>query len=130
MLFRFLEQPVELLRNDLTRRGTSNPGVGQTSNANADAEGNYLLIDLIGRRANRDAIGSWVEVEWGGETRIKHRYGGGSYASTHASTLHIGLGKATSQAAAKVTVHWVGGKVETFADIRPNQRVILLESSE
>ena len=51
-----LEQPVELLRNDLTRRGTSNPGVGQTSNANADAEGNYLLIDLIGRRANRDAI--------------------------------------------------------------------------
>jgi hypothetical protein len=108
-----IEQPVELLRNDT-------PG------------GNYLLVDLVGHQANRDAIGAWVEVELaGGGTsaakQIRHRFGGGSYASTHASTLHIGMGDATL--VSKMTVYWPSGKTESLTDLLPNQRHCVIESA-
>jgi hypothetical protein len=109
-----LEQPTELLRNDTP-------------------EGNYLLVDLVGRSTNRDAIGAWVEVELPGETvpgmkLLRHRFGGGSYASTHANTLHFGLGRATG--ISKLTVHWPGGQTETLVDPVPNQRLIVIESPQ
>ena len=109
-----LEQPTELLRNDTP-------------------EGNYLLVDLIGRNTNRDAIGAWVELELAGKTEpgmrlIRHRFGGGSYASTHANTLHFGLGRATG--ISKLTVHWPGGKTETFNDLAPNRRLCVIESAD
>ena len=107
-----IEQPTELLRND-------------------SPKGNYLLVDLIGRQVNRDAIGAWLELELTGGKRpgakqIRHRFGGGSYASTHASTLHIGLGDATG--VSKLTVHWPGGKTDSLTDLLPNQRLCVIES--
>ena len=129
-----IEQPAELIRND--SRG--NASHGNASTRNASAGGNYLLIDLIGRQSNRDALGAWLEVEWaagdggsasqGTRKLIRHRFGGGSYASTHASTLHIGLGQATG--VSKLTVHWPGGKTETFRDLLPNQRLSVIESMD
>jgi enediyne biosynthesis protein E4 len=104
-----IEQPVEVLRNDST-------GIG-----------NYLLIDLVGVSTNRDAIGVWVELEYGNETRIKHRFGGGSYASTHAGSLHVGLGEQSS--VPKLSVHWPNGDVQTFTNVRANQRVSVVEGS-
>ena len=107
-----LEQPTELLRNETP-------------------EGNYLLVDLIGQASNRDAIGAWVELELSGGKQaglklIRHRFGGGSYASTHANTLHIGLGDATG--ISKLTVHWPGGKTETFIEPLPKRRLCVIES--
>jgi hypothetical protein len=107
-----LEQPTELLRNETS-------------------EGNYLLVDLIGQASNRDAIGAWVELELSGGKQaglklIRHRFGGGSYASTHANTLHIGLGDATG--ISKLTVHWPGGKTETFTEPLPKRRLCVIES--
>jgi hypothetical protein len=114
-----IEQPTELLRNDSPR-------------------GNYLLVDLVGTRSNRDAIGAWLELEVdsGQETQsqglgwkcVRHRFGGGSYASTHARTLHIGL--AGAQKISKLTVHWPGGKTETLVDLLPNQRLSVIESPQ
>jgi len=125
-----LEQPVELLRND------------QASNA---PKGNYLLIDLVGKEANRDAIGAWVELETNTEKQVRHRTAGGSYASTHASTLHFGLGRSESQVVTgaqsvqgqrnstepikRITIHWPGGKTESLTDVLPNQRLLVIESS-
>jgi hypothetical protein len=132
-----LEQPVELLRND------------QSSNA---PRGNYLLIDLVGGTANRDAIGAWVELETNTQKQVRHRTSGGSYASTHASSLHFGLGhndsKATNDSRVvdksqkgnaaqsnsaepikRITIHWPGGKTESLTDVLPNQRLLVIESS-
>jgi len=129
-----IEQPAELIRND----SHGNASHGNASARNASHGGNYLLIDLIGRQSNRDALGAWLEVElaagdggssWQGTRKlIRHRFGGGSYASTHASTLHIGLGQATG--VSKLTVHWPGGKTQTFRDLLPNQRLSVIESMD
>lgn len=109
-----IEQPAELLRND-------------------GPEGKYLLIDLVGRKANRDAIGAWMELELTGPDKtvtklIRHRFGGGSYASTHSGSVHIGLGSAS--VVSKLTVHWPGGKTETLQELLPNQRICVIESAD
>lgn len=108
-----LEQPVELLRND------------GSEGAN---RGNYFILDLVGRSVNRDAVGAWVEVQTSSGTLVRHRYGGGSYASTHAHSLHFGL-PAADKLIQKVTIHWPGGKTESFTDVPPNQRLVVIESS-
>lgn len=119
-----IEQPMELLRNDTPK-------------------GNYLVVDLVGLRCNRDAIGAWLELELQEESPtgasglepspmsrklLKHRFAGGSYASSHASSLHLGLG--STPRIKRLTVHWPGGKIETLSDLLPNQRIIVIESSE
>ncbi len=108
-----LEQPVELLRND------------GSEGAN---RGKYFILDLVGRSVNRDAVGAWVEVQTSSGTLVRHRYGGGSYASTHAHSLHFGL-PAADKLIQKVTIHWPGGKTESFTDVPPNQRLVVIESS-
>ena len=107
-----LEQPVELLTNDT-------PNLG-----------NYLELDLVGTRSNRDAVGAWVEVELetkgsAREKRVKHRIGGGSYASTHATTIHFGLGN--SPKIPRATIHWPSGQTQTLTDLTANQRLIVNE---
>lgn len=111
-----LEQPVEVLRND----GPDGPNGGN--------RGNYLILDLVGRSVNRDALGAWVEVQTSSGTLVRHRYGGGSYASTHAHSLHFGFPVA-DKGIQKVTIHWPGGKTESFTDVPPNQRMVVIESS-
>jgi hypothetical protein len=105
-----LEQPVEVLLNERDPDGS-----------------NYLLLDLVGTTTNRDAIGAWVEADVGGEVRIKHRFGGGSYASSHASSLHLGLGE--SKTVSKLTIHWPSGHSQTLVDIAANQRLLVVESA-
>ena len=119
-----IEQPMELLRNDTPK-------------------GNYLIVDLVGLRSNRDAIGAWLELELQEESPeganrlepsspsrklLKHRFAGGSYASSHASSLHLGLWNTTR--IIRLTVHWPGGKIETITDLLPNRRILVIESAE
>ncbi len=119
-----IEQPMELLRNDTPK-------------------GNYLIVDLVGLRSNRDAIGAWLELELQEESPeganrlepsspsrklLKHRFAGGSYASSHASSMHLGLGNTTR--VNRLTVHWPEGKIETLSDLLPNRRILVIESAE
>jgi enediyne biosynthesis protein E4 len=103
-----LEQPVQIVRND---------SVGL---------GGYIAMDLVGTQSNRDAIGAWVEIDLGDAKRVKHRIGGGSYASTHSPTLHFGTGAA--ERIVQLTVHWPSGKVQSLTGLEANQHLILVES--
>jgi hypothetical protein len=102
-----LEQPVEVVRNDSKKLG------------------NYLLLDLIGTESNRDAVGAWIEADLRDRKGIKHRFGGGSYASTHASTLHLGLG--ASETVPSITIHWPGGQSMRLNRIPANRRIQVVQ---
>lgn len=103
-----VEQPVELLENETPRSG------------------NYLLIDLVGTQSNRDAVGAIVEVTTDDGEQIRHRFSGASYASTHASSIHFGIGKAAT--VKKVTIQWPRGSRQTLNDIPANQRITIVET--
>ncbi|HKQ60869.1 MAG TPA: CRTAC1 family protein [Candidatus Polarisedimenticolaceae bacterium] len=54
----------------------------------------WLRVELVGRRANRDAIGAWVELTAGGVTQRRQVMPTRSYLSQVARPLTFGLGAA------------------------------------
>ncbi|HJP31454.1 MAG TPA: CRTAC1 family protein [Candidatus Latescibacteria bacterium] len=80
--------PVSLLRND-----------GGNHN-------HWLSIRLHGEAANRDGIGTRVELWSAGRRMVRERSSGGSYLASHDPRVHFGLG---SEGVDSLRVHWPGG---------------------
>lgn len=86
--------------------------------------GNYVQVKLVGTTSNRSAIGAIVDAEFGGRLLAIPRLAASSYLSADSDVLTIGLGQ---EAQAKLTVHWGGGKSESFGTIQAGQSVVLIE---
>jgi len=67
----------------------------------------WLRVELTGSSVNRDAIGSWVELEAGGVTQRRQVMAARSYLSQVERPLTFGLGPADS--IDRLTVHWPDG---------------------
>jgi hypothetical protein len=77
--------------------------------------GHWLALRLVGdvsRKSPRDAIGASVYVTTGKLRQRQDVISGGSYASQNDTTLHFGLGSATS--VDKVEITWPDGAKETI----------------
>ncbi|HAP09097.1 MAG TPA: hypothetical protein DCR20_14845, partial [Planctomycetaceae bacterium] len=59
---------------------------------NESTDGRTLMVRLIGRDSNRNAVNVRVQVECGGEQLVQELPGGTSYAASHERLLHFGLG--------------------------------------
>ncbi len=95
---------------------------------NDTVNGNWIQLRLIGRQANRNAVGARVEVRSastlanGAGYPIREVVAGSSYASTNDLTMHIGLGAASS---ADLTIRWPGGDREVLHDLAANRRFVV-----
>ncbi len=69
--------------------------------------GHWLIVDLRGTAANRDAVGALVTVTAGGLSRRVEIAAGGSYLSHNDRRAHFGLGPWSTVDA--VEVRWPGG---------------------
>lgn len=94
-----------------------------------ESEGARLLqIDCIGRRSNRQAVGTRAKVIAGGMELTAEIYGGGSYCSSQELTLTFGLG--AEQILAEVELIWPSGIVQKLHDVQVPQRITVLEPDE
>jgi hypothetical protein len=101
LVFSNVREPAALLLNACERRGT------------------WVALQLVGRAANRDAIGARVELSAGGQTHIRHVVGGGGYLSQAPYTLHWGIpGQART---ADVVIHWPDGQVQSISGLALEQ---------
>src|ERR1700756_248242 len=94
---------------------------------NVAAAGNHWLgIRLIGKKANRDAVGAIVTYQAGDLKRRLQKVGGGSYLSSHDPRMVLGIGARTQ--VDWVEVKWPGPSevVERFTNL-PLDRYIILE---
>jgi len=91
------KENVELWRN-----------VGGGDAARPAPMGRWIDLDLEQAGANRDAIGSWIEVRLGDRTIQREVTVGGGHASGELGWIHLGLGSAE---AAEVRVTWPDGQV-------------------
>ena len=86
---------------------------------------NWLQVNLMAVKSNRDAIGATVKVTAGGLNMSRQVIGGSSAHSQNELTLHFGLGVATK--VDELTVIWPSGSVETFTGIAANGMITIVE---
>jgi len=92
---------------------------------NKGEKGNALVIELVGTRSNRSAIGGRVTVKAGGLLQVDEVRSGSSYASQSDFRLHFGLGAASE--AESVEVRWPNDSIEQFLELAANQFVTIRE---
>ena len=101
------------------------------------AAGNWLELDLVGTRSNRDAVGAvvraTVRLPEGDRILMRQVEAGSGYASQSPSTLHFGLGSADH--VEEIEIRWPGGAVERFGPaagtgvVEAGQRLFVVEGS-
>ena len=79
----------------------------------------WLLVDLVGSRSNRDAIGAKVKVVTASGTQHNHVTTAVGYGSASDRRVHFGLGQESS--VKELTITWPTGKTETLKDVRADQ---------
>jgi len=93
---------------------------------NDAAKGNWCKVKLVGTDAERNGIGSRVELIANGKRMIREIDGGGSsHLSQNSSIAHFGLGNAEKIDSVKVS--WIGGNVQVIMNPGVNQLVTITE---
>ena len=94
---------------------------------NKSGTNNSLVIRLIGRQSNRDAVGALVRVQITDEQpqMIRLVKSGGSYASSNDPRQFFGIGSATT--VARVEVRWPGGIVQELKNVGIQEPLELIE---
>ncbi len=98
VLITHLNDRPALLRNDTPRGGR-----------------HWLGVELVGRGANRDAIGAVVRLKCGAQSQVRQRRTGGGYLSQHGPRMHFGLG--IHDKVDTLEVLWPDGSRQTVKDV-------------
>lgn len=86
---------------------------------------NWILIKTVGKKSNRNGLGSRVTVVSGSLKQIDEVRSGGSYVSQNDLRLHFGIGDAAKVDRAEVS--WPSGLKEVFENLKANQIAVLEE---
>ena len=84
--------------------------------------GHWLGLLPVQAGANRDAIGSWIEVKVGDRVLLRELVVGGGHAGGQLGWIHFGLGPAT---AADVRVQWPDGGWGPWMHVEGDQFAVI-----
>ena len=90
-----------------------------------DNGNNWLVVETVGTKSNRDGIGARIAIDAAGVTLIREVSSGGSQMGQNMLAAHFGLGTATL--VDSMTIRWPSGKVQTLTDVPVNQRLTVTE---
>ena len=91
----------------------------------ADNGNHWLLLQLAGRKSNRDAIGAKIKVTTpSGRTLYNHVTVSVGFMSSSDRRVHFGLGQEVRAAA--LEIRWPGGTVQTLSEV-PADRLLRIE---
>jgi hypothetical protein len=93
----------------------------------AQVSGHSLLLQLVGSRSNRSAIGARVTVHLGTRRLIDEVRSGGSFCSQNDLRIHVGLGERVR--VDRVEVAWPGSNTEVIDGLDADQLVVIREGS-
>jgi enediyne biosynthesis protein E4 len=96
---------------------------------NVGNRNHWVGVRLVGRKANRDAVGARVTYQAGDLTRRRMKVGGGSFLSSHDPRMVLGLGKRKKLDWVEVKWPRPSGLVERFADLPIDRNVTLEEGT-
>jgi enediyne biosynthesis protein E4 len=90
-----------------------------------ESAANWIGFELEGVRANRDAIGAWVEVETTEGKQWDRVAGWSGYGCSSSRRLHFGLGRA--QGVSRVLVRWPSGSMTELRDVEAGREIKIRE---
>jgi enediyne biosynthesis protein E4 len=85
----------------------------------------WLQITLRGRKANRDGVGSRVQVVAGDLMLVDEVHSGRGYQSHWGSRLQFGLGQHAS--VDRIEIQWLGGGRQRLEKVAADQRLTIVE---
>ena len=91
-------------------------------------EGNCLVVEVEGTKANRDGAGAEVRVRAGGRTQVRVVDSSGSYLSASDIRAHFGLG--SLEEVDSVEVGWPDGSGQTVASVPANKLLFIRQGAE
>jgi hypothetical protein len=89
--------------------------------------GHSLVVQLVGTRSNRSAIGARLAVHVAGRRLIDEVRSGGSFCSQNDLRIHVGLGD--RRRADRLEIAWPSGAAETVAGVDADELLIIREGS-
>jgi hypothetical protein len=90
-------------------------------------ENHWLGLNLVGKKANIDAIGAVITYQAGDLRRTRMKVGGGSFLSSHDPRLVLGLGNRTKLDVLDVKWPLPSGLVERFTDLPIDRYITIIE---
>jgi len=93
----------------------------------AGTKNHWLGVNLIGTKANRDAVDAVVTYQFGDMKRTRVKVAGGSYMSYHDPRVVLGIGQ--RQKIDWIEVKWPqpSGAVERFTDLPIDRYITIVE---
>ena len=110
---------VEVGRNEAMRLWRN---VGSGDATQPKPMGDWIAVRLEQPGANRDAIGSWIEVKVGEQVQRRELTIGGGHGGGQLGWTHLGLGSADS---AQVRVQWPDGEIGPWLPVAANGFAII-----
>ena len=88
----------------------------------------WILLKLVGTKANRSAVGALVFVTAGGKTQIDEVRSGRGYQSAEDLRLHFGLGK--NAVIDRIEIRWPSDTVDVLTNVPADQILTVVEGSQ
>ncbi|GAB4142987.1 CRTAC1 family protein [Thermopirellula anaerolimosa] len=88
----------------------------------------WLQIRLVGKRANRDGVGSHVIVTAGDLRQLDEVHAGRGYQGHFGTRLHFGLG--SHDRVDRLEIRWLGGGVDVLEDLPVDRRLTIEEGGK
>jgi hypothetical protein len=105
-----LDQPLALLHNETSTTG------------------GWLQIELVGTTSERDAIGTRVDLTIGNRRYSEWNVAGDGYFSSDEAVITFALD--LPDPTLQIDVHWHSGLNQTFSNLTPNQRILIVEGDQ
>jgi hypothetical protein len=93
----------------------------------AGSQNHWLGVNLIGKKANIDAIGARITYQAGDLKRSRMKVGGGSFLSSHDPRIVLGIGTRAKLDWLEVKWPQPSGLVQRFTDLPVNRYITIRE---
>ncbi|MGB7464128.1 MAG: CRTAC1 family protein [Candidatus Acidiferrum sp.] len=98
---------------------TTNDGPAFLLHNETPSQNHWLLLNLVGHKSNRDAIGTAVTLTTNATTQYATVSTAGSYQSSSDKRVHFGLGKET--VVSRIGIRWPSGIIQVLKDVKADQ---------
>ena len=98
---------------------TTNDGPAFLLHNETPSQNHWLLLNLVGHKSNRDAIGTAVTLTTNATTQYATVSTAGSYQSSSDKRIHFGLGKET--VVSRIEIRWPSGIIQVLKNVKADQ---------